>query len=299
MHHPFAPSSAHIVLIHGAWQGSWAFAAWRPYLAQAGWQVHAVDLPGNGHSTSTQPATLEGYTAHVVALLRSLDGPAVVVGHSGGGLTASQVAEAAPECVQAVVYLAGMMLPSGWALEDIIQDCAQHDPSFHYTGVLPALQWNAERTSSCVPAATALALFVHDCAPSAAAAAVAQLTPQPDTGRSMRNQLSAARFGRVPRVYVECLDDRSITLPLQRSMQRHTPGAHRISLPCGHVPQLACPEALTRALLPVLQRTGSVTPGTAAALADTDAATGASTTRHRGASAPFPCTGSATPPAQP
>src|SRR4051812_42192530 len=97
-----SPTNAtrHIVLIHGAWQGSWAFAAWQPMLAAHGWQVHAVDLPGNGWQiTADAPAHLDSYTAHVTKVLRELDAPAIVLGHSGGGITASQVAEAVPECV--------------------------------------------------------------------------------------------------------------------------------------------------------------------------------------------------------
>jgi pimeloyl-ACP methyl ester carboxylesterase len=39
----------HIVLIHGAWQGSWSFDLIKPMLIERGWQVHALDLPGNGH----------------------------------------------------------------------------------------------------------------------------------------------------------------------------------------------------------------------------------------------------------
>jgi len=68
----------HLVLIHGAWQGSWSWDAWRPELLRQGWQVHAVDLPGNGCDPRdrTMPAdvTLNLYVEHVVRLLRTLDG---------------------------------------------------------------------------------------------------------------------------------------------------------------------------------------------------------------------------------
>jgi len=243
----------HIVLIHGAWQGSWAFAAWQPLLEAAGWQVHAVDLPGNDSSPARlADATLDGYVAHVGALLHTLDAPAVVVGHSGGGLTASQVAEALPQRVRALVYLAGMMLPDGFAFSDIIARCRADDPTFFYRGVEPDLLWDATRSASRVPVATALDLFVHDCEPAAARDAASRLCAQPESGRKVRNRLSAARYGAVPRFYVECLRDRSVTLPLQRKMQALSPGAHRISLDCGHVPQLACPDALSAALLPLL-----------------------------------------------
>jgi pimeloyl-ACP methyl ester carboxylesterase len=242
-----------IVLIHGAWQGSWAFAAWWPALRAAGWNPLAVDLPGNDASPdAAADAHLAGYTRHVLEVLHALDGPAVVVGHSGGGMTASQVAEAAPERVSALVYLAGMMLPTGVGYGDVVAQCQALDPDFHYEGIGPHLLWNADHSRSRVPAQAALDVFLHDCPPDAARDAASRLCEQPESGRDMRNTLSAGRFGQVPRVYVECRQDRSVTLPVQRRMQALTPGAHCISLDCGHVPQLACPQALTEALLPVL-----------------------------------------------
>jgi pimeloyl-ACP methyl ester carboxylesterase len=245
-------SEPHILLIHGAWQGSWAFDAWRPLLQAAGWRAHAVDLPGNGAHNEGQ-ADLSGYTRHVLQHLERLDGPAVVLGHSGGGITASQVAEAAPERVASLVYLAGMMLPSGCSYGALVDQCRAADRSFRYEGIDAHLQWDAARGSSRVPADAALQLFMYDCDPIDAAQAAARLTSQPESGRAMVNQLSAERFGRVPRVYVECLHDRSVTLPLQRRMQARSPGAKRLSMACGHVPQLACPATLNEVLLPVLQ----------------------------------------------
>lgn len=148
-----------IVLIHGAWQGSWVFSTWAPFLERQQWQVHAVDLPGNGHSTDHfRPATLQGYTDHVLALLETLDAPAVIAGHSGGGITATQVAEAAPERVRALVYLAGMMLPSSMSFRDLVRDAEQTTPGFDFSGIGPHLIWNDTRTQSCVPAEAAMVL---------------------------------------------------------------------------------------------------------------------------------------------
>lgn len=248
-------AARHLVLIHGAWQGSWSFDAWAPLLRQRGWQPHAVDLPGNGWgATAEAPASLAAYTAHVVALLGTLDGPAVLVGHSGGGVTASQVAEALPERVAGVVYLAGMMLPSGLRFADLVRRCEAEQPGARYSGIWPHLQWDAARRVSRVPEAAALEVFVHDCEPLAARRAAGLLRPQPESGRDMVNTLSAGRFGRVPRLYVECLQDRSVAPPVQRAMQALSPGAQRLSLDCGHVPQLARPLQLTEQLCPMLER---------------------------------------------
>jgi len=250
-----ARAPRHIVLVHGAWQGSWAFGAWQPLLAQRGWRVHAVDLPGNGwHDRGAAPAAnLASYTAHVGELIVGLDAPVVLVGHSGGGITASQVAETWPDRVAALVYLAGMMLPSGMSFGQLCEQVAQENPGVDLAGITPWLDWNAERSATTVRTEGALRCFVHDCEPEAARRAAGLLRAQPEGGRAMHNTLSAQRFGRVPRVYVECRDDRSVLLPLQRHMQALSPGAAQISLDCGHVPQLAQPEALSAALLPVVE----------------------------------------------
>lgn len=243
-----------ILLIHGAWQGSWAFAAWRPWLENAGWRVHCVDLPGNGHRpvTARQPATLAGYTAHVGDVLADIGRPAVVLGHSGGGIVASQVAEALPDQVAALVYLVGMMLPSGLSYADLIAQARADDPAWVYTGIGPHLRWSEDGSSSQVSGEGALQIFLHDCPVDAAQAAAERLTPQPEAGRAMANSLTPERFGRVPRLYVACRNDRSVPWQLQRRMQQLQAPQARIELDCGHVPQLACPGALTAALLPAL-----------------------------------------------
>jgi pimeloyl-ACP methyl ester carboxylesterase len=243
----------HIVLVHGAWQGSWAFEAWRPLLEAQGWQVHAVDLPGNGWGPQADaPANLDSYTAHVEAVVRGIDAPVVLVGHSGGGITVSQVAEAVPERIVALVYLAGMMLPSQTSYVDVLHTLEAESPGLDLDGIVPWLDWNADRTATSVRIEGALRCFVHDCEPQAAQQAAALLRPQPESGRAMRNTLTPERFGRVPRFYVECADDRSLLLPIQQRMQLLSPGATRIAMDCGHVPQLAQPERLTELLLPAL-----------------------------------------------
>ncbi|WP_218511279.1 alpha/beta fold hydrolase [Variovorax sp. dw_308] len=247
-------NARHAVLIHGAWQGSWAFDAWQPWLLGKGWQPHAVNLPGNGWPPlGGQAASLESYVAHVSQIVERIGAPVVVVGHSGGGITASQVAQALPHRVAGLVYLAGMMLPSGMSFVDLVADVQAAMPQAELAGITPWLEYDATRDTTTVRPEGALRCFLQDCEPAAAAGAAALLRPQPESGRAMRNELTADRFGRVQRVYVECRDDRSVVLPLQRRMQQLSPGATCVSMDCGHVPQLAQPALLTELLLPHLE----------------------------------------------
>lgn len=246
-----------MLLIHGAWQGAWAWDAWLPHLHTQGWQARAIDLPGNGcdpaDRTTAADVTLELYVAHAARALAEFDAPLVVVGHSGGGIVAAQLAEACPERVAALVFVAGMMLPSGLSFRQLLAEAQAEEPAADFAGIGPHLQWSADGLSSSVPAEAARQIFLHDCEPAAAAAAAARLRPQPERGRAVAPRLSAARYGRVPRIYVEARQDRSIALALQQRMQRRSPGALRLSLDCGHVPQLAAPRTLADAVCAALE----------------------------------------------
>ena len=85
-------------------------------------------------------------------------------------------------------------------------------------------------------------------------AAARRLTPQPEGVRRSRLHLSEDRFGSVPRVYIEALQDRSVHLPLQRKMQELTPCLVTYALESDHAPQLSQPDALAELLLQAAAR---------------------------------------------
>ena len=76
-----------VLLVHGAWQGSWAWERLTPLLLEAGLDVHLLDLPGNG-SDDTEPAdvSLELYVAAVMRRVTAIKGSVSIVAHSGAGL---------------------------------------------------------------------------------------------------------------------------------------------------------------------------------------------------------------------
>src|SRR5580698_8627861 len=100
-----------VVLIHGAWAGSWVWDRLIPYLETGGLRCNAIDLPGNG-SDAIPPAaiTFESYLEHLYGVVDELNGPVSLVAHSGGGNVASAFAERWPDLVSRIVYVAGMML---------------------------------------------------------------------------------------------------------------------------------------------------------------------------------------------
>jgi pimeloyl-ACP methyl ester carboxylesterase len=231
----------YILLIHGAWQGSWGWRRLIPLLEAREWRPIAVDLPGNGvDRTPPQDVTLDLCVEHVLAKAEGLDSPLTIVGHSGGGLVASQVGEAIPERIGCLVYLAGMMLPNGVGFADIISTLIDEYPAA--IGIGRHLIWSDDHRISSVPPDAATDIFYHDCDPSDARWAADQLKPQPDGFRSAKPTLSPDRYGAIPRIYMETAFDRSVIPQAQQLMQRLSPGALRLVLESGHAPQLAQPE---------------------------------------------------------
>ncbi|MFT3691196.1 alpha/beta fold hydrolase [Paenirhodobacter sp.] len=244
-----------VILIHGAWQGSWAWDAFVPLLRAAGFDPVAVDLPGNG----TGPIRPEDVSAadcltHLEGVLNRT-GPAHVIGHSGGGVFASMLAEARPDAVLSLTYVAGMMLPDGGSFARIVADLLPEHPEA--AGIGPWLIWSDDRRLSRVPPEAARKIFLHDCPPDAAQ----RLTPQGEGARAVTPRLTPARYGRVPRLYVEATGDRSVVLAVQRRMQELSPGAERATLTTGHVPQLAAPADLLAVIRPFLMAHEPLTQG--------------------------------------
>ena len=96
-----------VVLAHGLGDTRYAYRFVVPLLVAAGYRVAATDLRGTGESD----AGFAGYTrtdiaGDLVALIRHLGGPAVLVGHSISGGAATIAAATAPDLIAALVELA-------------------------------------------------------------------------------------------------------------------------------------------------------------------------------------------------
>ena len=89
-----ATTAATVVMIHGAFAGPWCFDGFRERFAARG---HTVLTPALRHhdqpAGSPAPEALAGtglrdYADDLAALIGTLDGPVVLLGHSMGGLHA-------------------------------------------------------------------------------------------------------------------------------------------------------------------------------------------------------------------
>ena len=89
----FNPTLPTVVLIHGVLCDHSVWALQSRYLANHGWNVLAVDLPGHCKSAGAPPATVQEGALFVQHLLDALSvKQAALVGHSFGSLIALQAA---------------------------------------------------------------------------------------------------------------------------------------------------------------------------------------------------------------
>ncbi len=103
LHVDVAGEGPPLVLLHGFALHGGLFAPVVPALARTH-RVHAVDLPGHGHS-ATHAATLADMVEQVAAVVTPLRAPATVLGWSLGGMVAQRLALAHPELVQRLVLV--------------------------------------------------------------------------------------------------------------------------------------------------------------------------------------------------
>ena len=239
------------VLVHGASHGSWCWDKVVPLLEAQGHQAIAVDLPGNTYGEFDIPAaqvTLDTYAEDVCKVLDRLEEPVVLVGHSLGGLTISQAAEYRPDRIRCLVYLTALLLGPGQAMMPV----ASREPE----AVRSALQrdsWIVSQDLSTIsfPEESLQSRFYNDCSGDDVAWAKSMVIPQPSGPLMDPLNTTEENFGRVPKVYIECLQDGAIPLTLQREMHAKIVCERVMSLDTGHSPFLSAPEELVKRLVSI------------------------------------------------
>lgn len=115
-----AGSGPLILLAHGMGDSRAAYRAVLPPLVAAGYRVAAVDLRGCGESSVDWPAwNRTAIAGDLLAVIRHLGGPAVLVGHSVSGGAATVAAAREPALITAVVELAPFTRKQSISLGDL------------------------------------------------------------------------------------------------------------------------------------------------------------------------------------
>ncbi|MEJ1963560.1 MAG: alpha/beta fold hydrolase [Gammaproteobacteria bacterium] len=226
------------LLIHGAWHGAWCWHKVVARLEGLGHKVLAPDLPGLGRDrTPTDRISLPLWREFVCDLLETQPEPVILVGHSRGGVVITEAAEHQPGRIGTLVYLTAFLPRDGESLFDLAAHAAGSE-------VLPNLVISADGLSSTVREPAIRSAFLGECADDDVALVRCLIQPEPVLPSATPVHVTAANFGRIPRVYIECLRDRAITLPLQRRMYTASPCKKVLSIDTDHSPFFSRPDEL-------------------------------------------------------
>jgi pimeloyl-ACP methyl ester carboxylesterase len=229
------------VLVHGAFHGGWCWEEVVPRLERRGHEVWAPDLPGMGaDATSGKVATLDEWAEFLARNITASAQRTILVGHSRGGIVISRTAELVADKLAGLVYLTAVLAPPGSSLGETM-GLADRSPQ---ELMAPSEDRKTIRMTS---RESAKQSFYSATDPAVADRAFDRLCPEPAGIFYEPIRLSAARYGRVPRAYVECLRDAAISIEMQRRMVAAQPCSVR-TLDTDHSPFYSRPDELARML---------------------------------------------------
>jgi len=235
------------VLIHGGFHGAWCWGRTIPELKTLGHEAIAIDIPGHGERVHEE-ATMAGRLDAVLSVLQPGD---VLVGHSGGGLEITRAADAAPELVSHVIYLAAALPLEGQLMQEalVYRDDGSTEADYDVTRMLRHLRINADGSMAFADFDGAWDLFYHDCDEVTARWAFAQLTPE-SAGDTATTPITVTRFWEadLPRSFIVCRLDRAQPRWLAEVTSRRL-GVDPLTIDTSHSPFLSRPAELAQLLI--------------------------------------------------
>ena len=234
---------ASYILIHGAWHGAWCWDKVVPLLQQQGHTAVAIDLPAHGEDlTPMDDVSLQLYADKICEVISQQQEPVVLVGHSLGGIAISKAAEQCSSNVRKLVYLSGFLLPNGVARLGYGSDIEG--------SLIDANKiMSDDKKSVSFNRAGLKETFYHDCCVDDIAKAAEHIRPEPVAGIVTPVHYTAENFGRIPRVYIECLQDRAIPPALQKRMYTEMSVAQVVTMDTSHSPFFSAAEELVEYLI--------------------------------------------------
>lgn len=229
-------------ILHGSWQCSKGWRKVAHGILEKGHTVKLIDLPGHGENRhhAFSHITFNTYVKHVCKTLDAMKKSQrlILVGHSFSGLVISKVVEHIH--VDNLIYVAAflpkhnesllslmMMNPIPGLGQHIIIDEKKHATHLKKEGLA--------------------AILLNGCDEKTIENQISTLQPEPMYPPSEKIPVKESILNNIPKDYIECTEDRCISITLQRKMHEgYQCQVH--SLPTGHSPFLSMPEELTAIL---------------------------------------------------
>jgi pimeloyl-ACP methyl ester carboxylesterase len=230
-----------IILVPGFWLDASSWSQVTPALTAAGHAVHPLTLPGlESVDASRAGIGLRDHVNAVVSTIDAIDGPVVLVGHSGAGAIIHAAVDARPERVARAIYVDSVPLGDG----DVINDQLPVDGDD-----VPLPDWGEFEDADLVDLNNELR-----------EAFSARAIPEPQAVTSDEQHLRNERRYEVPVTVIACEFPSSMLKDLIESNHPYVAelgrvrDVHWVDLPTGHWPQFTKPEELGAAIAAAVDR---------------------------------------------
>jgi len=235
---------ARLVLVHGAFCGAWVWDQLSERLKRMGHSVETFDLPGLGEDcTPVKEVNLEACAARLCEVLASGSEPAIVIGHSMGGIVVTQGAARRPEKVAALVYVAAFLPKNGQSLLDLTKLPEGADDQVQANVVI-----EGDPPVAIMPVSASRQALYECCSEDVALRATQKHRAQPVAPFAAPVSIPVGALDGIDRYYVMCTRDRAVPPALQRRMIAENPCVEVAELATDHTPQLSKPEELANVL---------------------------------------------------
>jgi len=236
---------APVVLVHGAWQASYAWEEVKNNLTAQGYQVIVVNLKGHGDDkTPVSELSFSGYVDQVKAAIDSFNEPVILIGHSLGGAVITQTATQVPAKIAKLVYVAGFIPQTGRS----VLDYAGMDRA---SLLGPVLEFNADQTLAGLanPGINFLKVFIQDGTDKQKQFVLDRYRAEPviplatPLNYTTENYTAAGK-----KYYVFTTEDNAISYPFQKQMAADAGITKTFTINTGHSPFISKPTELTSIL---------------------------------------------------
>ncbi|MFI5607045.1 alpha/beta fold hydrolase [Amycolatopsis sp. NPDC051903] len=230
-----------LVLVHGGWQGGWAWDAVAGELRAAGHEVFAPTLRGlEDGPVDRAGVTLTTMVDDLVRQLAAFD-RFVLVGHSGGGPVIQLVTERLAGRVERTVFVDAWVLLDGECINGVL-------PAELVSGVRALAEQSADNTIDLPPALWS-ASFMQDADAATADAVTARLVPTPFGWFTEPVRLSRFFTSGVPSSYVYLREDQAVPQSVYQAAAARLADPRIVSCAGSHEAMLTNPGELAAALL--------------------------------------------------
>jgi pimeloyl-ACP methyl ester carboxylesterase len=230
-----------LYFLHGVGGGRAAWDGQLPHFSERGYRCVAWDQPGYGGTAPVEPYTFERVAE---ALRRQIEEPAVLVGHSMGGMVAQEIYARFPDRVRALALTftsSAFPAGSGFAHQFVAARTGPLDQGKSMAEIAAGLMPTMRGTKS-DPAGVELARRTMAAVP-------------PDTYRKAVHLLTTFdRRENLPKIRVPTLlvagsDDQVAPPAVLEKMSKRIPGAQYVLLEgCGHLGPMDQPDAFNTVL---------------------------------------------------